>query len=431
MRIRDPIHGPLPVLDQEKSIISDAFFSRLRNIKQLGFTEYIFPGATHTRFLHSIGVMHVGTRAFDHLFSSFDRLDEVKKLRETFRLACLLHDIGHAPLSHTTESAMPPLKDLELPASFLKHEDDLSRQAIHEDYTVKAITDSSFASCFKDVEKDFKVERKCIADLIVGRTDDPGYFSIDGINYFPLLSQLISSEMDCDRMDYLLRDSYYCGVSYGQYDLPWLLDNLRCCPEGNKAYLGISERALVTFDDFLIGRYHMFLMVYFHYRPVCLQKLLERYFESSPDEYNLPPSIEEYIEHDDHYLKKVLIKSRNSYASDLINNRIPPKIFETFNEHQRKKLDVMEKYLKEQGIDYIRCSSEGKLSKYYNKKNHGNHIRVVHNNFGDKSFSNIEDSTKLFRRFSKAHVIERMHCHLDQLSSQSKNNLMDIINENE
>src|SRR5690606_30785311 len=119
---------------------------------------------------------------------------------------------------------------------------------------------------------------------------------------FPLLHQMISGEMDCDRMDYLLRDSYYCGVSYGQYDLDWIIENLEIANINQNACLAISERALTTFDDFLLSRFHMFIMVYFHYRAVCLEKMMYRYFEEANNEYQIPASIHEYIIHDDHFL---------------------------------------------------------------------------------------------------------------------------------
>ena len=126
-------------------------------------------------------------------------------------------------------------------------------------------------------------------------------------------------------MDYLLRDSYFCGVSYGNYDLDWLLDNLEVCIRDKRATLGISERAVVTFDDFLLSRYHMFIMVYFHYRAVCLEQILYKYFNSAANEYTIPGDIEKYLDHDDHFLMKILRKSQNSYAQDLVKNKIPLK----------------------------------------------------------------------------------------------------------
>ena len=431
MEIRDPVHGSIHILDEEIPIIQHDFFQRLRGIKQLGFSDYVFPGATHSRFLHSIGVMSIGEKAFNRLFK--DRLNEpdVLRLKETFKLACLLHDIGHAPLSHSTEIMMPKVSELEIPADFTRPQDTADRQASHEDYTIKAIADSSFAHSFEKVEASFNVVRARIADLILGQTKNSDYFTLEGINYFPILHQLVSSEMDCDRMDYLLRDSYFCGVSYGSFDLDWLLDNLGLCFENDKAYLGISERAVITFDDFLLSRYHMFVMVYFHYRSVCLEQLLHRYFKSGPPEYTIPADIEEYIEHDDHYLWKIMKKSKNPYAQGVVKNTIPQKIFESFNSDQVKKLEVIQGILEESGSDYIRCSSQGRLSKYYpNLKEFEKYpMKVVRSYFGSdkKTYSNIEEATDLFLKFSKAHSINRLHCDLNLVSKNVKKNIMDII----
>ena len=354
MEIRDPVHGSIHILDEEIPIIRADFFGRLRNIKQLGFSEYVFPGATHTRFLHSLGVMSVGERAFNKIFANVTSGTSKKKIKETFKLSCLLHDIGHAPLSHTTEIVMPNLSELKIPSQYLSEADiGKDRRATHEDYTIKSIADSSFAESFKLVEEEFGVTRKHIADLIRGKTDDLAYFTIEGINYFPILHQLVSSELDCDRMDYLLRDSYFCGVSYGSYDLDWLIDNLQITVENNDAYLGITERAVVTFDDFLLSRYHMFVMVYFHYRAVCLEQLLYKYFETSPNEYRIPADIEKYIEHDDHFLMKVLRKSKNKYAADIVRNKIPEKIYESFNLNQLDKLGDIQDFLNKNEIEYI------------------------------------------------------------------------------
>lgn len=434
MEVRDPVHGSIHILDEEIKIIQHDFFQRLRNIKQLGFSEYVFPGATHTRFIHSIGVMNVGDKAFDKLFKGRTYSKDILRLKETFKLACLLHDIGHAPLSHSTESVMPNLSELKIPDRFLSEKDKHSnRQATHEDYTIKAIADSSFAESFVDVENSFGVERKFIADLIRGDTDEAKYFTVEGVDYFILLHQLVSSELDCDRMDYLLRDSYFCGVSYGSYDLDWLLDNLEPAIIDNKAYLGISERAVVTFDDFLLSRYHMFVMVYFHYRAVCLEQLLFKYFETSKGEYTIPADIEEYIEHDDHHLMKIMRKSTNPYAQSIVKNKIPAKIFESFNEDQTKQLEVVQKYLESENIEYIRCSSKGRLSKYYDaEQTHNKYpMKVVRKNFGsnEKAYSDINKATDLFTKFSQAHSINRLHCNVELLSESQKSKIQDLIHQ--
>ncbi|OIQ16857.1 MAG: hypothetical protein BM556_14465 [Bacteriovorax sp. MedPE-SWde] len=435
MEIRDPIHGSIHILKEEEAIIKAEFFQRLRNIKQLGFSEYVFPGATHTRLIHSIGVMNVGDMAFEKLFRGKAQTPDLLRIKQTFKLACLLHDIGHAPLSHSTESVMPTLRELDIPNLYLSEKDkgQLDRQATHEDYTIKAIVDSSFADSFKDMEKTFGVERRYIADLISGHTLTPEYFTLDKVNYFPLLHQLVSSELDCDRMDYLLRDSYFCGVSYGNYDLDWLLDNLEPAIIEGVATLGISERAVITFDDFLLSRYHMFVMVYFHYRAVCLEQLLLRYFKTSPYEYMIPADIEKYIEHDDYHLMKILRHSNNPYAQALVKNQTPEKIFESFNSDQLVTLDKVQAYLESRNIEIIRGSSTGRLSKYYTADRPSNKskytMKVVRNEklSGSVEYFDINQATDLFQKFSKAHAINRLHCHHSDLSDKDRSEISKII----
>lgn len=430
MEIRDPVHGSIKILNEEISILNAPFFQRLRNIKQLGFTENIFPGATHTRYLHSIGVMDISTKVFNQVFKHIDYDADIKRLQQTVRLACLLHDIGHAPLSHTTEFVMPRLSELSLPSEYTSTTD---RQATHEDYTIKSIVDSSFTESFKASQNKFGIEPKRVADLIIGKTSDPAYFTHQGINYFPLLHQLVSSEMDCDRMDYLLRDSYFCGVSYGKFDLDWIVDNLKSSVVDGHAYLGISERAVATFDDFLLCRFHMFLMVYFHYKSVCLEKMLKRYFTSAPNEYSIPANIEEYLKHDDHFLMKVLRNSENNWAQRIIQNNIPTKIFETFGVTQLGQMENLEKYLNANDIDYIKCSSSGRLSKYYASNtddSNGNPLKVIRESNitdGHISLRNINEATDLFSKFSQSHTVNRIHCDFEILADQQKKDIKEII----
>jgi HD superfamily phosphohydrolase len=432
MEVRDPVHGSIKIQPQEIQIIEHPFFQRLRSIKQLGFSEYVFPGATHTRYLHSIGVMEVVSRVFDQVFKEKVNGHEKDflRLRQTVRLACLLHDIGHAPLSHTTEFVMPNVSALNLPSKFKPSHD---HKATHEDYTLKSIVDSSFTESFEEVIRDFGVDPNMVAELILGESSDEEYFTINGLNYFPILHQLVSSEMDCDRMDYLLRDSYFCGVSYGKFDLDWIIDNLRITEVDGSAYLGITERAIATFDDFLLSRFHMFLMVYFHYKSVCLEKMLKRYFSSSPNEYQIPANIEEYLEHDDHFLMKVLRNSSNEWAQKIVRNSIPPKIFETFGLSQKENLKELEDYLSQEGIDYIKCSSSGRLSKYYNESDeHHNkypikvlrEYNIVH---GHYHIQNINEATGLFEKFSTSHSVNRIHCYFNELTSSQQNKIKSLV----
>ncbi len=428
MEVRDPVHGSIYIEDAEIPIIEHPYFQRLRSIKQLGFSEFVFPGATHTRYLHSIGVMEVANRTFKRLFHDKLYDKEYLRLKETFRLACLLHDIGHAPLSHTTELAMPMVNELKIPSRYkFKNE-----QASHEHYTLKMIVDSGLTDTFKKVKNDFGVDYHAVAELVLGKNDDPAYFEVEGTNYFPLLHQLVSSEIDCDRMDYLLRDSYFCGVSYGNYDLDWLIDNFQICKIDGVAQLGITERAISTFDDFLISRFHMFMMVYFHYKAVCLEKMLYNYFAETK-EYSIPANIEQYKEHDDHFLMKVLKSSKNRWAQDIMANKIPQKIFETFGEEQLNKFEMIEKYLKENDIEFIKCSSRGRLSKYYtsgdDKGPHKYPIKVVRKYPGTtmNPYPNINEATDLYDKYSEYHAVNRLHCEYSSLTEQQQSQITHLI----
>lgn len=430
MEVRDPVHGSIQVLDSEIQILEHPFFQRLRNIKQLGFSEFVFPGATHTRYIHSLGVMDISSKVFDQLFKDHEPSHDLERLKETVRLGCLLHDIGHAPLSHTTEFVMPTIGELNLPKRFATNPD---VQATHEDYTIKSIVDSSFTKSFTGVIKEFGVNPNNIAELIIGETTEPEYFTYKGTNYFPLMHQLVSSEMDCDRMDYLLRDSYFCGVSYGKFDLDWIIDNLKVAQVGEKAFLGISERAVSTFDDFLLCRFHMFLMVYFHYKSVCLEKMLKRYFSAENKEYSIPANIEEYLEHDDQYLMKILRHSKNEWAQKIIRNHIPKKIFETFGHSQDKQMKALEEYLTNENIDYIKCSSSGRLSKYYTAGTDNQNkypLKVVRESSivkGQIFVQNIHEATDLFTKFSHSHSVDRIHCEFEELSEKHKTEILKIV----
>lgn len=436
IEIRDPIHGSIEIYDDERPILEHQFFQRLRRIKQLGLSEFAFPGATHTRYLHSIGVMTVATKAFNYLFRHFSQDADYHRLKESVRLAALLHDIGHAPLSHSTESVMPKLKELNLPEKFYKLLDvSPEEQATHEHYTLKSLTDSSFLEAFPLAEKKFGISSERIAEIILGKTTDPDYFTIKNVNYFPLLHQLVSGELDCDRMDYLLRDSYYCGVSYGNYDLDWIIHNLQICVEEGQGHLGLADKALQSFDDFLLGRYHMFLMVYFHYRAVCLEKMLYRYFYTSPLEYNIPANIEEYQKHDDAFLLKFLKNSFNPWAKKIIKNEIPPILYESRGVDTHI-VDQLTTYLEDQKIEFLKCSSKGRISKYYSDEEFDQEkfpMKVIKHQIGTdkKKVTNLHSATNLFQKFSEAYSVTRLHTDFSHLNSNQQKNIRQILQQHQ
>ena len=295
--IRDPVHGAIGLTAAELAVIDCPIYQRLRNIKQLGFAEMTFPGAVHNRYLHGIGAMHLAGRAFDSAMENADWLSdgERQRFRQMVRLAALLHDIGHPPLSHTLEGLLPHLS--ALPGDHGGED----RQADHEDMTMALMTASPLTEVIRENFAHEGIEPDHIAGLISqSRGIDDGVFQVGNRFLRPVLSQLVTSELDVDRMDYLLRDSYFTRTPYGQYDKDWLLGGLTHFEgEGGVVNLGIQGRALLSFEDFLLSRYHMFVMVYFHHRTNVYDRMLVRFFEELNGKYELPGDPEEYVHADD------------------------------------------------------------------------------------------------------------------------------------
>ena len=165
MRIRDPIHGSVSVSDEETVVIDTPIFQRLRHVRQLGFGDLAFPGATHTRHAHSLGAMHVASRLFDAITSRSELSARTReRFRAVVRLAVLCHDIGHMPLSHASESIAPKRAALSLPA-WLPAE---SEQASHEDFTAMLLLSSELTSSIEAAYAKLELSAAHAASLVTG-----------------------------------------------------------------------------------------------------------------------------------------------------------------------------------------------------------------------------------------------------------------------
>lgn len=419
MEIRDPVHGTISILKQEVQIIDSQEFQRLRSIKQLGFAEFSFPGATHNRYIHSIGVCHLAGQAFDCIFDkfTFSSKSTRRRLRQTLRLAALLHDIGHGPLSHTTEEVMPSLSELKLKIYQQKNKkENPDRKATHEDYTMKYLTDSPLAELLRQEFSDLTPNYvACLIDKSIQAADD--FFVDQGLNFRPILSQLVSSELDVDRMDYLERDSYFCGTNYGKIDLPWLLRNLTFHIHEGSVFLSVSRRALYTFDDFLLSRHHMYLMVYFHHKSIIYEEMLLRYLTSKDCTFNLPASIQEYTAFNDHKLYENLAHSQNEWAQR-ISQRKPLKVLlELHNNQQANQIEKLKKALEKQHIPTIWSSSSARLSKYHttSPEDRSSLIYVVDSYDRWNPPQPINQSTQIFEKYEGTRIIDRLYVSSENL----------------
>ncbi len=414
--IRDSVHGSISITAQELELIEQPAFQRLRNIKQLGFADLAFPGATHSRYSHSIGAMHLATRVFDTLFANIDLPTEMHmRFRQTVRLAMLFHDIGHSPLSHTTEMMMPLVKTLDLKNYQFGNP---SRQATHEDYTLKLITDSSLSHKIIQLFADDGPTLSHIAELINDNVKSNGFLH-QGINYAPALRQIVTSECDADRMDYLQRDSFYCGVSYGKFDADWLIDNIVPVEKNNSVYLGIKSRAIFSFEDFLLSRYHMFASVYLHHTPVIFEKLLQIYMREDSADFSLPSDIEQYIAQDDLDVWQALRQSQNPWARRIVDRKPYYLLYECHLEisPEKKGIDQEALYqcLLDDKIACIQTQSNSILSKYVG---HGTiPLYVVTKT---NQIISLEDYTTLYTRYKNPAVFYRIYVTPEEKERASK-----------
>lgn len=425
--VRDVIHGPIELYPWEMEIIDSDAFQRLRNIKQLGFSEFAYPCAVHNRYIHSIGAAHTAGLAFQAIFKKHFFSDQETYHRYYYltRACMLLHDIGHGPFSHAIESAMPGVATLKLPAEVAGK--DLKRQATHEDYTLKIVLDSSLTPILEKQYARFGITPwhiACVMNLDFKEKDS--FLTDRKISFRKILHQIISSEMDADRMDYLQRDSYYTGVSYGKFDANWLLTNLGVHFGKNTAHLSLNARAIYTFEDFLLSRYHMFLMVYLHHKSVCYERMMEEYIQSPDCSFKVPSDAEEYIRCDDSLFYEHLRRDapHNDWADRILHRRnykVGMELHESKGQRgdPAKSAEAVElkNKLKAKGIKFLEASSGKGLSNYV-KPNLGANTEVdEHTIFvenydlmsGESRFQPLEDFTDLFRRYAEQKNIYRIY----------------------
>ncbi len=228
---RDSVHNIIrlktdtPEGDLVARLIDTPEFQRLRRIRQLGLAHYAYQAAEHSRFAHSLGAFHLATRTLAKLRLNYDISEHDQT---AVRVAALLHDIGHGPFSHVIE----PILGFH-----------------HEDFTVEAVLSETteVGQLLRGFSPKLATD---VANIILG-------------TFRPMaLAQLVSSQLDVDRMDYLLRDSLMTGVKYGVYDIEWIIKSLEINEAADQLY--VSARGLYAVEDYLQARYYMFRQVYFH-----------------------------------------------------------------------------------------------------------------------------------------------------------------------
>lgn len=379
-KILDPIHGTIMITDIERKVIGHRLFQRLRNVKQNTFLYKVFPSAMHSRFEHSLGVMHVAYEMLNNLLLNSYRynakyegenrcpnLDELlTSTIQELRLAALLHDIGHGPMSHQFDS-------------FLMSKSHLSRMLgnkytdvydlINDEYGVEHehISLIFIRNIIEDLSLDTDVDINNILKLIENKYKGGQVlveFNGSKFDIQPLFTSLISScPIDADRMDYLLRDSYFSGVKCGIYNIERLLKSIVPVLDGNKICLAYKESCLDSISEFVFSRSNLFSQVYFHKTNRAFSAMLAKvcdislregkecitskiyHFKTGMEDNNLEFLHEFYIKNsDDEFINTTVPKliDDSDFAKSLIDDIIDRKPW--------KKLYESKLYISDQGI---------------------------------------------------------------------------------
>ncbi len=254
--LRDPIHGYVHI---DLKVVWDCLnakeFQRLKRIRQLGGSFQVYHTAEHSRFSHSLGVYEIVRIMVTDNYSISDSLNDLEKV--TVMLAGLLHDIGHGPYSHTFENIC---------------------KTKHEEMTTKIILEET--EIHAALEKAYRGLSKLVASVI------------DSTHPNPILSQMITGQLDADRMDYLLRDAYFTGTKYGEFDIQRILRTLRI----KENTLTIKHSGIHSVEDYIMARYHMYWQVYFHPVARSFELMLQNFFVRLKDVVALRPEMINYFE---------------------------------------------------------------------------------------------------------------------------------------
>lgn len=305
--IRDPIHTFLRLDRDELRVLASPPVQRLRHIHQLALTFLVYPGATHKRFEHSLGVMELATRIFDSVMRP-DRVcgspiadlvpvqDELRYWRRVLRVAALCHDIGHLPFSHAAEAEL-------LPEGW-----------DHERLTIELIRSDELESIWAELRPPLRSSD--IIKIAVGPTKAPTELT----EWETILSEMIVGDaFGADRIDYLLRDSLHSGVAYGRFDHHRLIDTLRILPRGVdgsvEPMLGVEDGGLHSVEALLLARYFMYTQVYFHPVRRAYDFHLQEFLREWRGPNGLPTDVHEHLLLTDHEVYAAMLSAERTCGS--------------------------------------------------------------------------------------------------------------------
>lgn len=340
--IRDPLHGYIELDELARAIIDTVEMQRLRRIRQLGFSYLVYPGANHTRFEHSLGTYHL-------MNVLLDQLDVAKEEERELLVASLIHDVGHGPYSHVTEPLIQKFTG--------RSHEDLEYVLFTDEYEQEKNKDAeSFAPTIAEVVEEYRLDKRKILGYIKGvRAENRTVRDF---------SKILNGEIDVDKMDYLVRDSYYTGVAYGVVDNVRLIQGL----DFFKEELVITEKGVLSAEYLLFSRFLMHPTVYNHHTgriaQLMLLNALEAFIEtkSETDAKDYAATLRKT---DDSEIN-IALRNAKGYPKEMVTriderrlfkravytkiNELPEGIAEELSEEQRLR-EVEEEISKRAGVD--------------------------------------------------------------------------------
>lgn len=335
-QILDNVHGFIPYTEAEQKIMSTQLFKRLQSIKQLSVVNWVFPGSEHTRFIHSLGVMHIADKMAISL-----KLDDDK--RRILRLAGLLHDIGHYPLSHVCEAPYrKPMTLEELPdKEFCRNiniaiRDKIDSFSIEPQITLMSKSigrhHEAIGALIVCNDKDIRkiIIDECgdehapdvIADIIIGNVERP---QVD-----PLLVQIIHSELDADGIDYLMRDATFSGTSFGSFEIDQLIRCLVIGEYKGKQILCIEPKGIAAADQYLINKFFSYSQVVFNkhiaiseWMAECVIDWMQKHHAVFPSSKELERWVKESQEEYLNFTDNTFWSALNQILTDKLNDLVP------------------------------------------------------------------------------------------------------------
>jgi len=417
-RIRDNVHGSIGINKIENLIIEHPAFQRLRHIHQTGLLFYAFPGATHTRFEHSLGTMHLAKTAWQKLSSNQQQLTKKmschpnfqeqetpsreigynftvptiqqcqkvlnsSKLKQILSIAALLHDIGHPPFSHSGEYFLPSrlkfmcfMRKTSYPSYIKKYFEKFyereSQRINHETYSLLVIY--HVLSDVRLTDSTIPLTRDVLSVLFpqIKPTEESMPFMRQGQS---LCHEILSGDFDVDRMDYLLRDSYNCGVVYGIFDAERILDSLAVYsdPISQNIHLAIRLSGLAAFEDYLRSRHSMYWQLYFHKTAAATDAMI-KHLADKLGSWSIPCKVEDYILWDEQKFLEELSREiqhhkEHQRLSELMRGLFQTRrlwkrfyeIIEKKSENSIKKFEYAKNLLEQNSLPYATIISSRQL----------------------------------------------------------------------